>query len=760
MHLPTLISDLALILIVAGITTLLFKKIKQPLVLGYIVAGMITGPYFSMFPNVGDIANINVWSNIGIIILMFALGLEFNLHKLARIGGTAIITTITEVTGMGAIGFFTGQMLGWSFMNSLFFGGIIAISSTTIIIKAFDDLRLKKEKFAQMVFGILVMEDIVAIFLMIILSTIAVSQSIDGGTLLFNILKMVFYLALWLILGIYLVPTLLKKTYKLMNNETLLIVSLGMCLGMVLLANYLGFSSALGAFLAGSLLAGTIHGNRVEHLITPVKDLFGAVFFISVGMMVDPILIYHYLPSILLITALVIIGKLIFPALGLMLSGQSLHIAIRSSFCLPQIGEFAFIIASLGLTLGVTADYIYPIVVAVSVITTFTTPFFISHAEDFYQWLQKRLPEKWLNKLNRYTSEEQSETEKDSDWQNYIKQCFSRIFIYIVIILGINAVGTTWLLPLAGQYLPHPWDRFATTAVILIAMAPFLKPMLFYNRNYYFVSLWVKNKTNHLPLIVLIIIRFAITIGLVLLPLFTILSLPPLLLLVIAATIVLLVYRSDWLIGRYLQFEAKFLANLNELHLHQREDENAHDWLDQQLRVANFRCEQSYECVDKTLAELSWGAIFKVHVIKIIRGKKHINNPEGYEKLLDGDKVFLVSSEEGIANIHMALPYLCTEDNCAIFPTLYQFITSQDQYEQEDQLLCYAVKVHKDSGLAGVSIKDSQIKKRWNCYLLGLERNLYPILNPNPNMQLNIGDLLWVLGTQKMAKSLVQADLI
>ncbi len=760
MHLPTLISDLALILIVASITTLLFKKIKQPLVLGYIVAGMITGPYFSMFPNVADMANINVWSNIGIIILMFSLGLEFNLHKLARVGGTAIITTITEVTGMGIIGFFAGQLLGWSFMNSLFFGGIIAISSTTIIIKAFEDLKLKREKFAQVVFGILVMEDILAIFLMIILSTIAVSQNINGGTLLFNIAKMVFYLALWLILGIYLVPTLLKKTHRLMNDETLLIVALGMCLGMVLLANYIGFSSALGAFLAGSLLAGTIHGNRVERLITPVKDLFGAVFFISVGMMVDPILIYHYLPSILLITALVIIGKLIFPALGLMLSGQSLHLAIRSSFSLAQIGEFAFIIASLGLTLGVTADFLYPIVVAVSVITTFTTPFFIGHSEKFYQWLQKRLPENWLNKLNRYTSEEQSETEKDSDWQNYIKQCFSRMFVYVIIVLGINVVGISWLLPLVGQYLPQPFDKFAVTAVILIAMSPFLKPMLFYNRNYYFVSLWVKSKSNHLPLIVLIIIRFAITIGLVLTPLLTILSLPSLLLLAIAVAIVILINRSNWLIGRYLQFEAKFLANLNELHLQQRDGENAHDWLDQQLRVASFRCDHSYECVNKTLADLGWGAIYKVQVIKIIRGKRHINIPEGYEKLLGGDQIFIVGTERDINNIRIALPYLCNEDNCAIFPTLYQFITSQDQYEEEDQLLCYAVKVEKESGLAGVSIKDSQIKKRWNCYLLGLERNLYPILNPNPNMQLNTDDLIWVLGTQKMAKSLVQSDLI
>ena len=467
MHLPELVSDLAVILLTGGIITVIFKKLNLPLVLGYILAGFLIGPYMPFFFSLGDSEAIATWSEIGIIILMFCLGLEFNLHKLASVGGTAIITALVEVGGMLAMGFAVGQLMGWGTMDSIFLGGMLSMSSTTIIIKAFDELNVRKKDFAQLVFGTLVMEDIAGIFMMIILSTISVSKSISGGALALQLGLLVLYLVLWLVLGIFLLPTLLNKASKLMSDETLLIVSLGICFGMVLLADALGFSSALGAFLAGSLLAGTVHAERVEHLIAGVKDLFGAVFFISVGMMLDPGAVVKYIVPILILTLVTIVGKLLFSSLGVLLSGHTLRQAIHCGCALAQIGEFAFIIASLGLSLGVIADYIYPIIISVSVITTLTTPFFIKSADGICAGIEKLLPEKLVQKLDRYTDEEQTSKEQDGDWAVFLRRYIKRTVFYGTLMLGIVILGDTVLLPLLEETIPAaPWASKAVTCLL------------------------------------------------------------------------------------------------------------------------------------------------------------------------------------------------------------------------------------------------------------------------------------------------------
>ena len=454
MHLPELVSDLAVILLTGGIITVIFKKLNLPLVLGYILAGFLIGPYMPFFFSLGDSEAVATWSEIGIIILMFCLGLEFNLHKLASVGGTAIITALVEVGGMLAMGFAVGQLMGWGTMDSIFLGGMLSMSSTTIIIKAFDELNVRKKDFAQLVFGTLVMEDIAGIFMMIILSTISVSKSISGGALALQLGLLVLYLVLWLVLGIFLLPTLLNKASKLMSDETLLIVSLGICFGMVLLADALGFSSALGAFLAGSLLAGTVHAERVEHLTSGVKDLFGAVFFISVGMMLDPSAVVKYIVPILILTVVTIVGKLLFSSLGVLLSGHTLRQAIHCGCSLAQIGEFAFIIASLGLSLGVIADYIYPIIISVSVITTLTTPFFIKSADSICAGIEKLLPEKLVQNLDRYTDAEQTSREQDSDWAVFLRRYAKRTVFYGALMLGIVILGDAVLLPLLEETIP------------------------------------------------------------------------------------------------------------------------------------------------------------------------------------------------------------------------------------------------------------------------------------------------------------------
>lgn len=518
MHIPVLISDLAVMLITAGLITILFKKIKQPLVLGYILAGFLISSYFPFFPTVVDTDSITTWSEIGIIFLMFHLGLEFNLHKLARVGSTAIITAIVEVIGILAVGFLAGRLLGFGVMDSVFLGGMLSMSSTTIIIKAFDELQLRGKKFTELVFGTLVIEDIVGIFMMVILSTISVSKNVTGGQVAGSLSLMILYLIIWLILGIYFLPTFLNRTIKLMNDEMLLIVSLGVCFGMVILANALGFSSALGAFLSGSLLAGTVHVERIEHLTKGVKDLFGAVFFLSVGMLVNPQTLVEYATPIIVITAVTIFGKLIFSSLGMLLSGQTLDNALRCGFSLAQIGEFAFIIASLGMSLGVTGDYLYPIVVSVSVITTFTTPFCIKTAPKFISVIEKHLPDSLVAKLNKYTSEDQAEKEKDNDWYLYIKKYFRRVVVFGGLMLVIAIFGIHVAEPALSGYMGKTAADTITCVLIYVFMAPFVGPMMNLHNNL-FTSLWLKRKSFRLPLIVLNLIKVAIAVSIAMIPL-------------------------------------------------------------------------------------------------------------------------------------------------------------------------------------------------------------------------------------------------
>lgn len=744
MHLPELISDLAIMLLTAGVVTVIFKKIKQPLVLGYIVAGFLIGP-LPLFFTVADSASISTWSEIGVIVLMFGLGLEFNLHKLAQVGGTAIITALTEVGGMLLIGFGVGQLLGWGIMDSVFLGGMLSMSSTTIIIKAFDELGVRNQGFAQLVFGTLVIEDIAGIFMMIILSTLSVSQSISGGALAMKLALLVLYLALWLILGIYLLPTLMNKATPLMNDETLLVSSLGICFGMVLLANALGFSSALGAFMAGSLLAGTVHAERVEHLTSGVKDLFGSVFFLSVGMMLDPAMIVKYIVPILIITLVTLVGKLIFSSLGVLLSGQTLKNAVHCGCSLAQIGEFAFIIASLGLSLGVIADYIYPIIVSVSIITTLTTPSFIKGSDNLYEWLEKVLPSKLTEKLARYTDEEQSSKEKNGDWSAYLGRYVKVTAFYGVVMLGIALIGSLVQLPLLGKLGLEPWlAKLICLAVVYLGMSIFIRPMLDM-KSPQFTTLWVKNRNFRLPLMALTAIRVLIIVIIAFIPANTVSGVAGLWLLPLILAAVLLIYRSGWFASAYLSVEARFLANFNERQLQRLDSDDAVEWLDQRLHVLSFQYEQQ----GGTLKELGWGKRFGVNVIKIVRGKRHINIPSGDAALHSGDTVYILGEPAELRNLCLDLGIA----EPAELPTLREFIAAEDS--DPDALYSYAISVDKGSELAGKTVRGSGIRDNYDCMVLGLQRSRLPIAQPDVNMQIQNGDLVWVLGAKVMAGKLL-----
>lgn len=742
---PKLISDLAIMLLTAGVVAVLFKRFKLPLVLGYILAGFLVGPYMPYFFTVADKTSIETWSEIGIIVLMFGLGLEFNLHKLASVGGTAIITALTEVFGMLVVGYLVGQAMGWGMMDSIFLGGMLSMSSTTIIIKAFDELGVRKEPFAQLVFGTLVIEDIAGIFMMIILSTVSVSKNISGGALALQLGMLVLYLALWLILGIYILPTLLRKAEQFMNDETLLLASLGICFGMVLLAEALGFSSALGAFLAGSLLAGTVHAERVEHLSSSVKDLFGSVFFLSVGMLIDPAMILQYIVPILIITVVTIVGKLTISSLGVLLSGQSLHKAIRCGCSLAQIGEFAFIIASLGMSLGVIADYVYPIVVAVSVITTLTTPFFIKSSEGIYRLVSKALPKKLSDKLERYTEEDDSRKEQDSDWGKYLRRYVKVTALYGVLMMGVTLLGQFVLSPLLQKTPLNPsLVRLGCVAFCVLGIALFVRPMLDLHSTEY-TTLWVKNRYYRLPLITLTALRYLVIVLIAFFPLQTLLGVSGIWLLPLIAVAVALIARTGWLSSAYISAEAQFMANFNERNL-QRDDENT-EWLDEKLFVDQIDCGDALS--GKTLKQLDWGHRFSVNVIRILRGKKHLNMPSGNVELKEGDRLLVIGRREDLRALRLSLD-LPEETEP---PTLRAFTESQEG--EAAHLYATVIPVEKVSELQGKTIRTSGLREKYDCMILGLQRNKLPILQPDVNMTVQTEDLVWVLGTRKMAAKLL-----
>lgn len=474
----TLILDLTLITIYAAIVTLLFKKLKQPTVLGYILAGILAGPYFDLLPTVTDRENLSLWADIGVIFLLFGLGLEFSFKKMINVGKAAMITANANILFMLFLGYNTGLLLGWTTMDSFFLGSMISMSSTTIIIKAFDDLNIKKQRFTDLVFGVLVVEDLVGILLLVLLPTIALGSTIDGEALLFSTGKLVLFLVLCFVAGIYLVPTMLKKIDSFLNDEQLLLVMIAMCFGMVALANYSGFSSALGAFIMGSILAETPLIERIEKTIKPLKDFFGAVFFVSVGMMVNPAMFWEYAFPICVITFIVMAGKVAFSCFGFIVSGQPLKTSVLGAFSLAQVGEFAFIIASLGMSLGVLHKQVYPIIVAVSVITTFFTPMMIKFAEPMFNVIKRYLPEKWQVFLAQHAAGQKESKSEERLWNMLLKNYLLRLILFIMINYAVIGFANYFVRPWVHQYLPNMAARAVVTVITLLLMSPFLKALI------------------------------------------------------------------------------------------------------------------------------------------------------------------------------------------------------------------------------------------------------------------------------------------
>lgn len=736
-HIPTLISDLAVILISAGLVTLLFKKLKQPVVLGYIVAGILAGPSIEQIPTVTDVESIRIWADIGVVFLLFALGLDFSFKKLMKVGGTATIGAITVVIGMMTVGYTTGLSLGWGHMNSLFLGGMLSMSSTTIIFKAFDDMGLRNQRFAGVVFGILVVEDLFAVLLMVLLSTLAVSKHVEGIELLNSVIKLGVFLLFCFIIGIYLLPSFLKKAKTFLNDETLLIVSIGLCLGMVIIATKAGFSAALGAFVMGSILAETIEAEHIEHLIKPVKDLFGAIFFVSVGMLIDPVLLWEYKIPILILTAVVMVGQILFASFGVLLSGQPVKIAIQSGFSLAQIGEFAFIIASLGLTLGVTDHFLYPIVVAVSVITTFFTPYMIRMAEPAYKIAERVIPKSWMRFLERYSSGSNTIRQK-SAWNKLLKSLTRIVCTYTAVTLVLIFVWLQVIAPFIIQQLPGIRGEIISLVLILALISPMLRAiMMKKNHSAEYQQLWQDNKYNRGPLVSLIVLRIVLCIGLVMLPVARLLNVAVGIVLAIAATVIALVIFSKRLKKQSISMERHFFSNLaaREVDRERKAPINqrfANHLLERDLHLADFEVKPNSPSMGKTLKDLNFRQKCNVNIVTIIRGDKRINIPGGEERLYPFDKLIVVGADDDLEHFRKY-----TEE---------RYKQSQKNSIDTEEVNMEQFHITADSRLIGHTIVESGIRDRAACLVIGIERGNSSIKNPPPTTVFEEGDIVWIVG--------------
>lgn len=756
-HLPDLIQDMALILIVGALVTILFKRIKQPLVLGYIIAGFLVGPHFDYLPTIVDQKNIKTFSEIGVIMLLFSLGLEFSFKKLVKVGGSASITAVIEIVFVGLGGYLTGYLLGWNQMDSLFLAGMLASSSTTIILRAFDELGLKSKQFANVVFGVLVVEDIIVILLMVLLSTVAVTQHFQGAEILFTVLKLGFFMVLWFLVGIYLLPAFIKKTKRWMDEETVLILSIGLCFGMVLLATQVGFSAELGAFVMGSLIAETVLAEKIEHVTLPIKQLFGTIFFVSVGMMIDPQAMYTYAGPIIAITLLTLLGKFLFSAVGAFISGQSLKQAVQIGSSMAQIGEFAFIVAALGMSLGVISDFLFPIAVGVSAITTFTTPYFIKLSEPLFNGITKALPSKWIVRLDAYTSETQKN--KDNPLWKKILQEYNRILItHSIMLVAIALLFKYTFIPLLNMHIDSVlWRNVVLISSATLLASPFLWAILVKEIklkegketvNSYYLS-------HSLTGISFQAIRFLLGIFLIGFFIDQIASTRFALVVSIPIIVALLWVFSERVQKIHQRIEEQFISNLNErerleyiqnkgtIELQQKNKEANKHFQEWSAYVTELEASDSIVFAGMPLYELDWKKKFGVNVVYIRRNDRTIHLPNGKQRIMPNDKVGVLGTDERIAQLKLA------------FDQVVQQVDGEEEIDINDIQVIKA-QITEANPYSGKTIKNSGIRKDLHSHVVGIERKGGRLLNPPSSEMIFANDIVWLVGDTHRVKACLQ----
>lgn len=744
-ELPSLVKDLALILVVAGIVTLVFKRLKQPLVLGYIVAGFLVSPHMPYLMSVMDKADIQTWADIGVIFLLFSLGLDFSVKKILRTGAAPVIAACTIIFCMMALGVIVGYSFGWKEMDCIFLGGMLAMSSTTIIYKAFSDMGLTQKGFASTVMSVLILEDILAIVMMVMLSTLASGASPDGVQVVGSILKIGFFLVLWFVVGLFVIPLFLRSVRKILNNETLLVVALGLCCLMAVVSTQVGFSAAFGAFVMGSILAETVEADKIIRLVDPVKNLFGAVFFVSVGMLVNPKILAGYAVPIFLLVLAILAGQAVFGTLGYLLGGQTLKNAMRCGFSMAQVGEFAFIIASLGLSLHVISDFLYPVVVAVSVITTFLTPYMIRAAEPCYDIVIRFLPKRWVRRLTHIqTGASPGNTAADSLWKVLARKMLINTLVYGILSSAVIAIMFSTVLPVCRlfsvEWTGSHWAGNAVCGFLTVAfVSPFLRSIVMkQNHSEAFKALWTGRRINRLPLIATILARVVIAISFIFYICNYLTRFQNALMIAIAVGILVLMILSRRLKKRSITLERLFIQNLRSRDIKaqlqgKKKPLFADHLIDRDIHIANLELPDDSLWAGRTLRSLQLRNRFGVHVSSILRGSHRMNIPNGNTILFPGDKLQAIGDDEQLTLFsHAMKAELQPEDT--------------DIEKHEMKLRCFTVS--KTSPFIGKTLRDSGIRDKYNCMVVGVDEGQKNLTLITPSRCLQAGDVLWVVGEQ------------
>ena len=745
-ELPELVKDLALILVVAGFVTLIFKKLKQPLVLGYIVAGFLVSPHMPYVMSVVDKSDIQTWADIGVIFLLFSLGLDFSIKKILKMGASPIIAACTIIFCMMTLGVIVGHSFGWKEMDCIFLGGMVAMSSTTIIYKAFSDMGLTQQGFASTVMSVLILEDILAIVMMVMLSTVASGNSPDGVQLLGSIMKIGFFLVLWFVVGLFAIPLFLRSVRKLLNNETLLIVALGFCCLMAVISTQVGFSAAFGAFVMGSILAETVEADKIIRLVDPVKNLFGAIFFVSVGMLVNPNVLINYAVPILLLVITILVGQALFGTLGYLLGGQTLKNAMRCGFSMAQVGEFAFIIATLGRSLGVISEFLYPVVVAVSVITTFLTPYMIRAAEPCYNFLVKHLPKRWVRRLTHIQTNSTGESAtEDNLWKVLMKKIILNTLIYGILSSAVIAIMFSAALPicrnLSIKWTGSHWIGNAVCGFLTILfIAPFLRSIVMkQNHSEAFKALWTDRRINRLPLTATILARVLIALSFIFYVCNYLTRFKNALMIAVAVGLLILMLLSRWLKKRSITLERLFIQNLQSRDIEAQKQGKkkplfANHLIDRDIHIANLELPDDSLWAGKTLYSLKLRNRFGVHISSILRGSKHINIPNGGTILFPGDKLQAIGNDEQLTKLSKAI-------NAELQPE----VTNIEKHEMKLR----SFTISKTSPFIGKTLKDSGIRDEYNCMVVGVDEGQKNLTLITPSRCLQAGDVLWVVGEEK-----------
>lgn len=741
-----MIQDLALILVVAGIVTLLFKKLKQPLVLGYIVAGFLVSPHMPYIMSVVEKNNVQEWADIGVMFLLFSLGLDFSFKKIVKMGIAPIVAAITIVMCMMMLGYTVGMAFSWGHIDCVFLGGMLAMSSTTIIYKAFDDLGLRQQRFASLVMSVLILEDILAIVMMVMLSAIASGGQLAGSDLIFSILKIGFFLILWFVVGIFIVPYFLRSSRRIMTAETLLVVSLGLCCLMAVISKQAGFSEAFGAFVMGSILAETVEAEKIEKIIEPVKNLFGAIFFVSVGMLVDPAVIVDYAVPICVLVLTIIVGQAVFGTLGFFLSGQSLHTALRCGFSMAQIGEFAFIIASLGMSMHVIADYLYPVVVTVSVITTFLTPYMIRGAEPVYHFLESHLPQSLILQINSLTTRQSEDNSVSSAavltqkqlWQKLLRAMAINTVVYTILIFAITYIMLAVVLLFNRSFLPHWWANGVTGIMAVVALSPFMRALVMKkNHSEEWKQLWAMSPMNRLPLLSTIVARAAICLAFLFYICNYLARFADAIVICLGVVVIMLIVVSRTIKQRSIRMERLFMKNLRSREVAAQVKgvklpSYADHLIERDLNIAEIVVPDHSFWAGQTLAELQLGKTYGVHVSSILRGGRRMNIPFGVEQIFSGDRLQIIGSDEQLTRLAKAM-------NEAVYPV--------DDYDfEERETVLRQIVINRKSPILGKTLRNSRLREDFGLMVVGMEQGQESLTTLDPDHVFEYGDIVWMVG--------------